>query len=96
MSEKSALAVACKNGDIEMVKVVLGKASIKEVCDFAACQGTVSAVNRWNFSYSTSPVNVAARYGRSELVKWLLEQGLEAPYGSLFFAISSNKAEVDY
>ena len=93
MAETSSLAIACRHG-VEMVKTLLREADIKSIKGFTSCMGTASPKKRWNFSYLSSPVNIAAKYGQVELVKWLLEQGVEAQFGALFFAISRTKVDM--
>jgi ankyrin repeat protein len=83
---KTPLHTSCEKGDIEMVKALLAREmdiGPSEIFTFPARHAL------GNCTYAPSPVNIATAFGHVELVRWLLEKGMEVPYGALFLAITS-------
>ena len=84
--DKCALAKACRQGDLDMVKILLPHgATIDPTWAFPLC--SVSLQHNIEISYIYSPVNIALSEGHVEVVEWLLENGAEVPSGALHIAI---------
>lgn len=93
MGERSPLTSSFRGGDVKMVRALLGRVHVKTIREFTSCKGIASPVKKWEFFYRMSPLNLAAKHGHVELVKWLLKQGVEVPFGCLFFAIMTRKSD---
>jgi ankyrin repeat protein len=100
INTKTPLHTSCEKGDIEMVKALLARGmdiDAGEILTFSArhvsekCADIQSITCDYGHAYAPSPVNIAVDYEHVELVKWLLENGMEVPYGALFLAIASNQ-----
>ena len=87
-----ALTIACKQGDLEIVKALLPTgpkgANLSEA---KWASGSFSMVGYDECSCDMSPVNIAAEQGHLELLTWLLEGGAEIPANSLHLAIWKRK-----
>ena len=97
IGRECALTIACEQGDLEIVKVLLPngpkRLNLGE-------KWTGSGFNAYgpntrhlygNGPYDMSPVNIAAEKGHLELLAWLLEGGAEVPANSLHLAIMKQK-----
>lgn len=83
----SALAVACKTGDVAVVRALLPLGAQTAVQPKEGAQVERFEWSRFSCSYVACPVNIAVKHQRVELVKWFLEGGAEVPFGALFLAI---------
>ena len=94
-----ALTIACKRGDMEIVKALLPTgpkgANLSEAKWPSGGFNMVGPNNHLQYdgpcSCDMSPVNIAAEQGHLELLTWLLDGGAEIPAKSLHLAISKQK-----
>ena len=91
-----ALTIACKRGDLEIVKVLLPKgpksvnlSEVKWARGSFIMVGPTTHVRYDGGSCDESPVNITVEQGYLELLTWLLEGGAEVPANSLHLAISN-------
>ena len=97
-SRECALTIACKQGNLEIVKALLptGPKGVN-LSEAKWVRGSFSVVGRNTrgqydgFSYDVSPVNIAVEQGHLELLTWLLEGGAEVPANSLHLAFLKQK-----
>ena len=83
-----ALTIACKQGDLSMVKILLPHGA-KLDPTWAFIRSSVSLRNvKVSYPFDLSPVNMALYHGHVKVVKWLLENGAEVPSGALHIAIA--------
>lgn len=85
---ENPLCISCKKGDLGMVKALLAKGVRIDSSGFPKHSARGTHYYHWKYSYVACPVNIAVCFGHVQLVKWLLEEGAEVPYGALFLAIT--------
>ena len=93
-----ALTIACKQGDLEIVKALLptgpkgvNLSEAKWASGSFIMVGPTTHVRYDGGSCDESPVNIAVEQGYLELLTWLLEGGAEVPAKSLHIAISNQR-----
>ena len=85
---ETVLSLACEQGSIEVVEVLLPKIQLdREI----GSGGTSVNLRGWKFEYTHSPLSIAVEHNNVELVKWFLEGHANFPmilFGVLLLAIT--------